>query len=129
MAVRRKYVKKAGTTIVAIQLDLETAGFTYSKWGGTQTCKRGDWLVNNDGDVYTIDRDTFARTYRLESPGLFRKVAPVWAEVAQRSGAIKTKEGVTHYSAGAYLVFNDPEGQDGYAVEAPSFEAMYEPIE
>jgi len=71
--------------------------------------------------------DTFARTYRAESPGLYRKVAPVWAELADRDGAIRTKEGVTHYQAGAYLVFNDEAGQDGYAVTAPMFEAMYEP--
>ena len=115
--------------MVAIQLDLETDGFTYRKWGDLQTCKPGDWIVNNGGDVYTVDRDTFAKTYRPESPGLFRKIAPVWAEIAEGGGSIKTKEGVTHYWAGAYLVFNDPEGQDGYAVEAPSFEAMYEPAE
>jgi len=76
--------------------------------------------------VYTVDRDTFARTYRAESPGLYRKVAPVWAELADRDGAIRTKEGVTHYQAGAYLVFNDEAGQDSYAVTALMFEAMYE---
>jgi hypothetical protein len=127
MAARRKYVKRAHTLVVAIQLDLDTDGFTYRKWGGVQACKPGDWIVNNAGDVYTVDRDTFARTYRAESPGLYRKVAPVWAEVADRDGSIRTKEGVTHYTAGAYLVFNDEEGQDGYAVTAASFEAMYEP--
>jgi hypothetical protein len=129
MPIRRKYIKKAGRPVVAIQVDIETDGFTYRKWGDVQSCKRGDWIVNNGGDVYTVDRDTFAKTYRPESPGLFRKVAPVWAEVAEGDGSIKTKEGVTHYRAGAYLVFNDPEGQDGYAIEAPSFEAMYEPAE
>jgi hypothetical protein len=129
MAPRRKYVKRAHTLVVAVQLDLDTEGFTYRKWGGEQTCKPGDWVVNNAGDVYTVDRDTFARTYRDVSPGLYRKVAPVWAETADRDGAIKTKEGVTHYAAGAYLVFNDEKGQDGYAVAAASFEAMYEPAD
>jgi len=127
MAARQKYVKRARTQVVAIQLNLETGGFAYRKWGGEQTCKPGDWIVNNGGDVYTVDRDTFARTYRAESPGLYRKVAPVWAELADRDGAIRTKEGVTHYQAGAYLVFNDEAGQDSYAVTAPMFEAMYEP--
>lgn len=79
--------------------------------------------------MYTVDRDTFASTYRAESPGLYRKVAPVWAELTDRDGTIKTKEGVTHYEAGAYLVFNDEDGNDGYAVEAPAFEAMYVPAE
>ena len=129
MAARRKYVKRAGTLVVAVQLDLDTGGFTYRKWGGEQTCKPGDWIVNNGGDVYTVDRDTFARTYRAESPGLYRKVAPVWAELADRDGAITTKEGVTHYKGGDYLVFNDEQGQDGYAVTAPSFEAMYQPAD
>jgi hypothetical protein len=129
MPIRRKYVKKAGRPVVAVQLDLETDGFTYRKWGDVQACKPGDWIVDNGGDVYTVDRDTFAKTYRPESPGLFRKVAPVWAEVTEGGGSIKTKEGVTHYGAGAYLVFNDPDGVDGYAVEGPSFEAMYEPAD
>ena len=129
MSERRKYLKRAGTSVSAVQLDLDTRGFSYRKWGGDQTCKPGDWIVNNGGDVYTVDRDTFARTYRSESPGLYRKVAPVWAEVAAQDGAITTKEGVTHYQRGDYLVFNDPRGQDGYAVTAASFEAMYEPAE
>lgn len=84
--------------------------------------------MNNGGDVYTVDHETFARTYHAEGRGLYRKVAPVWAELADRDGATPTKEGVTHYKAGDYLVFNDEEGKDGYAVSAPSFEAMYEPL-
>ena len=95
--------------------------------GGTQSCKAGDWIVNNDGDVYTVDRETFARTYSAVSPGIYEKVAPVWAKVAEQPGEIATKEGVTHYQAGAYLVYNDPEGKDGYAVDAETFEKMYAP--
>jgi len=125
VAERREYRKKKTSRVVAVQLDLETRGFTYEKWGGTQTCKAGDWLVDNDGDVYTVDRDTFARTYRGVSPGVYEKVAPVWAEVATEAGEIATKEGVTHYEAGDYLVYNDPDGQDGYAVKAEDFEKMY----
>jgi len=34
--------------------------------------------VNNDGDIYTVDRDTFARTYGTVSPGIYEKVA-VWS--------------------------------------------------
>jgi hypothetical protein len=30
---------------------------------GVQECKAGDWLVDNDGDVYRVDRETFERTY------------------------------------------------------------------
>ncbi len=127
MAELLKYLKKTTSRVVAVQLDLETRGFTYQKWGDTQTCKPGDWIVNNDGDVYTIERDSFARTYRAVSPGVYEKMAPVWAEVAERPGQIATKEGVTHYKAGDYIVYNDPDGEDGYAVEAEAFEKMYKP--
>ena len=75
-----KYLKKTTSRVAAVQLDLETRGFTYQKWGSTQTCKAGDWIVNNDGDVYTIDRDTFARTYRADSPGSTRR----WCRYGQR---------------------------------------------
>ena len=125
MANLSKFVKRKAARVVAVQLDLDTDGFTYRKWGGTQRCKAGDWLVNNDGDVYTVDRDTFARTYRQVSPGIFEKTATVWARVAEQAGEIRTKEGVTHYEAGAYLVFNEPDGGDGYAVEPDTFESMY----
>jgi hypothetical protein len=127
MTERRKYLKKTAARVVAVQLDLETRGFTYQKWGGTQTCKAGDWIVNNDGEIYTVDRDTFARTYRAVNPGIYQKVAPIWAEVAEQPGQIATKEGMTHYKAGAYIVYNEAAGKDGYAVEAETFEKMYEP--
>lgn len=127
MPDRRKYAKKASSAVVAVQLDLETEGFTYRKWGDVQTCKAGDWLVNNDGDVYTVDRETFARTYRAVGQGSYVKSAPVWAEVAAQAGRIQTKEGATHYEAGDYLVYNDPDGEDGYAMKAESFRRMYEP--
>ena len=127
MSQRRKYFKKSTSFVVAVQLDLDTDGFTYQKWGGTQTCKPGDWLVNNDGDVYTVDRETFDRTYRSGSPGVFVKITPVWAERAEEDGHVETLEGVTHYKAGDYIVSNDPQGKDAYAVTADSFEQMYEP--
>jgi hypothetical protein len=128
MPPRRQFVKRAGQEVVAIQLALDTAGFTYRKWGGVQTCKPGDWIVQNGTEVYTVDRDTFAHTYQEASPGRYRKVSPVWAERRDEAGAVRTKEGVTHYSAGAYLVSNDADGTDVYAVAGPTFEAMYEPL-
>lgn len=113
--------------MIAVRLDLDTDGFTYQKWGGTQRCKRGDWLVSNRGDVYTIDAETFDRTYRQVSPGVYEKDAPVWAEQAAESGTIKTKEGSTAYKAGDYLVFNGPAGEDGYAMSRETFHSLYEP--
>ena len=121
------YVKRANQSVVAVQLALDGAGFTYQKWGGSQTCKAGDWLVNNDGDVYTVDAESFGRTYERVGDGKYVKTTPVWAEVAKASGRVQTKEGATEYQAGDYLVFNQENGGDAYAVSARKFNAMYEP--
>ena len=126
MGVRRKYKKKPTLFITAVQLDLDTKGFTYNKWGGKQVCKRGDWLVNNNGGTYTIAEETFAQTYEFVSPGVYIKSAPVWAEVAEKTGKVKTKEGETAYEAGDYLVYNNEDGTDGYAMSPASFKSMYE---
>ena len=122
MSGRQKYVKRADQAVVAVQLVLETSGFTYQKWGATQTCKRGDWIVNSDGDVYTVDAASFDRTYRQVGPGVYLKTSPVWAEASGTSGSVATKEGVTHYEAGDYLVSNEEQGGDAYAVPAGKFE-------
>lgn len=129
MSSRRRYAKRAGQDVVAVRLDLDTEGFTYEKWGATQRCKAGDWIVCNDGDTYTVDREVFERTYRPIAPGRYAKTGVVWAERAAADGAIDTKEGTTRYRAGDYLVFNDADGEDGWAVEAAIFEKMYEPAE
>ena len=55
--VRREYKKKPTAFVTAVQLDLDNEGFTYNKWGGKQVCKRGDWLVDNNGGKYTISRN------------------------------------------------------------------------
>jgi hypothetical protein len=123
---RLKYVKRENQAVVAVQLALDTDGFTYQKWGGVQTCKPGDWILDNGGDIYTVDRETFARTYRKVDGGRYVKVTPVWAELAASEGRVQTKEGTTHVRRGDYLVFNDEHGGDGYAVEAEKFRAMYE---
>jgi hypothetical protein len=124
-----KYVKRASQPIVAVQLALDTHGFSYRKWGGIQNCKAGDWLVDNDGDIYTVDRETFGRTYRRVGSGTYVKTTPVWAEVAREAGSVQTKEGVTHYGVGDYLVFNEEQGGDAYAMSADKFAAMYEPTD
>src|SRR5262249_13942653 len=123
---RAKYLKRTDRAVTAVQFALDTDALTYRKWGGVQTCKPDDWIVDNDGDIYTVDRETFERTYRRVSPGRDVKVAPVWAEVAERAGIVETKEGVTRYQAGDYLVFNEEQGGDAYAVSAKKFEQMYE---
>jgi len=126
MPTRRKYKKKPTSFITAVQLDLETEGFVYNKWGGPQVCKRGDWIVDNAGDKYTVDQESFAKTYELVSPGVYTKSAPVWAEPADKPGKINTSEGETAYMPGDYLVSNNPDGSDTYAISAEKFRQLYD---
>jgi hypothetical protein len=125
MTRRLKYVKRPSQAVAAVQLTVDTKGFTYKKWGSVQRCKARDWIVDNDGDVYTVDRVSFRRTYRQVRPGAYLKITPVWAEKADAAGRIKTKEGSTGYKRGDYLVFNEKSGADGYAVSAKKFKRMY----
>jgi hypothetical protein len=121
-----RYRKKADQFVVAIKVDLDTDGFTYNKWGGVQQCKRGDWLLDNNGDIYTVDGEVFTRTYRRVSAGRYVKTTQVWAEVATDTGSIATKEGRSAYQAGDYLVYNNEDGTDAYCMNAAKFESMYE---
>ena len=126
MRNRRRFKRKADQFVVAVQLDLETEGFTYQKWGAEQRCKPGDWLVNNAGDHYTIDGKVFAKTYRGTSPGIYVKTTPIWAEVATEDGEVKTVIGSTRYRKGDYLVSNNEDGTDAYCISAAKFESIYE---
>jgi hypothetical protein len=126
MSERRKYKKKSDSFVTAVQLDLDTEGFKYNKWGGEQFAKRGDWLVDNNGDKYTVAQGSFASTYEFVSPGVYFKSAPVWAEVADKAGKVETQEGETSYQAGDYLVFNNEDGSDAYAMEKEKFVSLYE---
>lgn len=124
-SARHRYVKRADRPVVAVRLALDTDGLVYRKWGGEQRAKAGDWLVDNDGDVYTVDADVFARTYRGTGPGTYVKTTPVWAERATSPGVVTTHEGTTHYEKGDYLVSNNSDGSDAYAVSAATFESLY----
>jgi hypothetical protein len=122
---RLRYVKKQKQEVIAVKLDLDTKGFTYQKWGGRQKCKQGDWIVDNNGDVYTVDAKTFDRTYKKSKRNTYIKVAPVWAVQTDKPGVVKTKEGATKYEAGHFLVSNEKSGGDSYAVSPEKFKAMY----
>jgi hypothetical protein len=124
---RTRYRRKAGRPVVAVQLSLETDGFEYNKWGAVQRCKQGDWLVDNGGDVYTVDAGSFERTYREVDLGQYVKVTPVWAEVADADGVVTTQEGSTRYAAGDYIVSNHEDGRDSWAIGAAKFADLYEP--
>lgn len=125
----KKYRKSPSAYITAVQLNLDTEGFTYQKWGAIQTCKPGDWVVDNQGDTYTIAKESFAKTYRQVSPGVYYKMSEVYASVAKEPGEITTREGSTHYEKGDYLVYNNPDQTDGYAISKEKFERMYDEIE
>ena len=126
MANRRRYRKRADQFVTAVQVELDTDGFVYQKWGAEQRCKPGDWLLDNNGDVYTVDAEVFKSTYRELSPGVYVKKTPIWAEVAPKAGVVDTKEGKSHYEAGDYLVSNNEDGTDAYCISAAKFESMYE---
>jgi len=125
---RRKYKKIEKQIVTGVQLSLETSGFNYTKWGSEQHCKAGDWLINNDGECYTVDQDSFANTYTEVAPGQFIKTTAVWAIQAEVSGFINTKEGQSAYMAGDYLVSNNEDGTDSYAVAQTKFEKTYTPV-
>ena len=127
--MRRRFVRKPDRPVVAVRLALDTDGLVYRKWGGEQRAKPGDWIVDNDGDVYSVDADVFARTYRRTGPGAYVKVTPVWAERAERAGSVATKEGTSQYEPGDYVVSNNSDGSDAYCVGAAKFEELYEPAD
>ena len=122
---RRRYVRRPDRPVAAVRLALDTTGLVYRKWGGRQRAKKGDWIVDNDGDVYTVDAATFARTYRRTGVGAYVKKTPVWALRAAKGGRVKTKEGSTRYRAGDYLVSNNRDGTDAYAISAKKFKDLY----
>ena len=124
--MRQRYVRRPDRAVAAVRLAVETDGLRYRKWGGEQRAKPGDWIVDNDGDVYTVDATVFERTYRRVGLGAYVKTTPVWAEQAREAGSITTKEGATAYQAGDYLVSNDAEGLDAYAMDRHKFESLYE---
>ena len=127
MTPRRCYRRKPDKPVAAVQLALETAGFSYQKWGAEQRCKPGDWLVDNDGDIYSVDRETFERTYERSGLGVYVKISRVWAEVATEAGSVPTQEGRSHYEVGDYIVWNDEAGQNRYCMSAEKFDSLYEP--
>lgn len=126
---RKPYRKKLNQAISAIQLNLDTQGFNYKKWGGEQHCKQGDWIVDNAGDIYTIDQSEFERTYKKVSNCRYIKTTKIWVSQADTNGSVITLEGETHYQAGDYLIANEKDGEYVYAISKIKFELMYEEAE
>ena len=130
MEKMKQYRKRPGATITAVQinLDIREGRMLYYKWAGWQSAKEGDWLVNNDGDCYTIDDESFQATYIRVSDGVYAKAGRIWAQMAEEPGRIKTKEGFTGYDAGDWVVANNEDGSDSYAIGPTYFHQNYEEI-
>ena len=120
-----KYYPKAHNTVKAMPINLPNVEVNYEKWGGAQQANQGDWLVNRGDEFYTVEQSSFNDTYRCIEGNTYLKIAPVWAEIAKENGKIKTKEGESHFSAGDYLVYNDQNKKDGYAIKNTLFNDLY----
>lgn len=123
----RRFRRRPDQAVAAVQIKLDMPVLRYRKWGHDQQAAPGDWLVDNAGDVYTVNADTFARTYRRVGTGAYVKSTPVWARQATAAGSVPTQEGATAYAAGDWLVSNHEDGSDAYAIAAEKFTALYEP--
>lgn len=123
---RHRYRPRQDRPVIAVQLKLDMPGFSYVKWGHDQRCKANDWLVDNDGEVYTVDAESFARTYRALQRGAYVKTTCVWAEQAAADGSVATKEGRSAYAKGDFIVSNNEDGSDAYAITADAFARLYE---
>lgn len=110
---------------VAIKMTLAMMPLVYTAWGGTQVGKPGDWLVSKNGEVYTVDAESFERAYKNISLGVYAKSFTIWAKVAEDDGFIPTKEGQSAFKKGDYLCFNGEFGVDGWPIPAAKFKTLY----
>lgn len=122
----KKYSKRHNTPVTAVQLAMEVEELRYRKWGSTQNAKPGDWIVSNGEDTYTVDQQSFANTYTPLGKGQYIKSGFVWAERATSAGSIPTREGHSDYAAGDFLVYNNADRTDGYAIATDKFHEMYQ---
>lgn len=126
MPALKRYRRRKMTTVTAVQIALDTEGFSYKKWDDVQVARAGDWLVNNNGNVYTIDSEVFERTYTKVREGTYEKTGLIWAGQAQKAGKVRSTSGFTNYRAGDFVVFNDQDRDDGWAMSEEEFESLYE---
>ncbi len=122
-----KYRRKG--TIYAIQIKLDSALMYYSKFGGSQEAKEGDWLVQSPFDTYTVNSESFAQTYEQVGPCEYRKTALVYAEQAKFPGVVYTKEGETRHAVGDWVVRSVLDESDRYAMTQERFAELYELVD
>jgi hypothetical protein len=80
--------------------------------------------VNNHRDVYTVDADIFPIRI-ARSLSVYEKTG-VYGPDRRRNRRRTDQRGATAYAPGDYLVFNDPEGCDDYAMKPEKFHELYE---
>lgn len=122
----KRYRKKSEKVVEAMPLALPDCRVQYEQWGGSQQAKEGDWLVKHDDEYYTVESETFAKTYQHIRANHYKKIGKVWAKIANDSGTVVTKEGKTQYKEGDILVYNNKNKTDGYAMNVETFNNNYE---
>jgi hypothetical protein len=88
-----EYRRKERTHTTADRLDLDTDGFTYQKNRESRS------VVDNHGDVYTVDVNTLAYTYSEISPGVYEKTA--YGPDRRRDGAPYSPPARSHENPGS----------------------------
>jgi len=104
----KEYICIDDCGVAAVQLHLDTEGFEYEKWGGTQKCKRDDWMIKSllNDETYTVAEEYFRANYKYYSPGFYKKRSIIYAREAEEDGAVPTLEGKTSYKKGDYIVLS-----------------------
>ncbi len=86
-----------------------------------------DRRVASEGDVYPVSAERFADTYEEVRSNVYQKTSPVWAQVADRAGKVKTKEGgQASCSKGDRCVYSDAERTDVSVMKASDLASLCE---
>ena len=102
--------------------------FTYRKGGGVRLAFAVHEPISGGCRLtYTINREVFERTYSMVycvSPSLVRITPSDSARACPNRRHLFVQAGAD--AAGDMIVFNDPEGRDGYAMSAETFSKLYD---
>lgn len=125
MSAYRRYKRKGNEVVIAIQLDLDTEGFSYQKQGAERRCNAQDWLLSDRSGTYAVDDSTFARAFEEIGVGQYTMVGIVRAKVSDSAGHIRVGQRKVPHEPGDYLVWDESTQSIGYAVPKDWFEASY----
>lgn len=111
------------TTGVVKAQQLSTPRIWKTSNGSELVGRPGDWLVESGEDSWTVQKDVFLATYAEQSPGVYRKTAPVHATRLRDDAIVQTLEGDALAKAGDWLVANS--SGDCWPVTHADFTARY----